>query len=58
MATSVGVNVTGRLRVGCHEKVLGLAGGVHGNWVREVHQCDSKGESYEPLKYPALSSFS
>ena len=41
VATGVGVNVTGWLRVGCHESVLGLAGGVRGNWVREVCQCYS-----------------
>ena len=41
VATGTGVNVTGWLRVGCHERVLGLAGGVHGNWVGEVCQCYS-----------------
>ena len=38
VATGIGVNVTGRSRVGCHESVLGLASGVHGNGVREVRQ--------------------
>ena len=37
----VGVKVTGRSRVGCRESVSGLAGGVHGNWVREVRRCCS-----------------
>ena len=41
VATSIGVSVTGWLRVGCHERVSGLAGGVHGNWVGEVHWCYS-----------------
>ena len=39
VATGVGVKVTGRLRAGCHESVLGLAGGVRGNWVGEVRRC-------------------
>ena len=39
VATSIRVKVTGRLRAGCRESVSGLAGGVHGNWVREVRQC-------------------
>ena len=39
VATGVGVKVTGQSRVGCCESVLGLAGGVRGNWVGEVHQC-------------------
>ena len=37
VATGIGVKVTGRSRAGCHESVLGLAGGVRGNWVGEVH---------------------
>ena len=37
VATSIGVNVTGWLRAGCCERVLGLASGVCGNWVGEVH---------------------
>ena len=41
VATGVGVNVTGQLRAGCHESVSGLAGGVRGNWVREVCRCYS-----------------
>ena len=36
VATSVRVKVTGRSRAGCRESVSGLAGGVRGNWVREV----------------------
>ena len=39
VATSIGVKVTGQLRVGCRESVSGLAGRVRGNWVGEVHQC-------------------
>ena len=39
VATSIGVNVTGWSRVGCHESVLGLASGVCGNWVGEVCRC-------------------
>ena len=39
VATGIGVKVTGRSRVGCHESVSGLAGGVHGNWVGEVCWC-------------------
>ena len=39
VATGVRVNVTGRSRAGCCESVSGLAGGVCGNWVGEVHQC-------------------
>ena len=39
VATGVGVKVTGWLRAGCRESVSGLAGGVRGNWVREVRQC-------------------
>ena len=41
VATSIRVNVTGQSRVGCHERVSGLAGRVHGNWVREAHWCYS-----------------
>ena len=41
VATGVRVKVTGRSRAGCLESVLGLAGGVRGNWVREVRRCCS-----------------
>ena len=41
VATGIGVKVTGQSRAGCRESVLGLAGGVCGNWVGEVHWCYS-----------------
>ena len=41
MATGVGVSMTGQHESGCCEKVSGLAGRVHGNWVGEVVQCYS-----------------
>ena len=39
VATGIGVNVAGWSRVGCHESVSGLGGGVRGNWVGEVCWC-------------------
>ena len=39
VATSIGVSMTDWSWVGCCERVSGLASGVHGNWVRDVHWC-------------------
>ena len=33
LVVTVGVSVTGQSRAGYHERVSGLAGRVHGNWV-------------------------